>query len=99
MDIVEAFTQAVEEATRDIKAESRKRLQAISARAEEERAQAWDAYHKLRRTHRYAAHKELSDELDRIYRRKTAADQAEWSARGRACAQVAREVRARLAQP
>ena len=94
MDIVEA----IEEATRDIKAESRKRLQAISARAEEERAQAWDAYHKLRRTHRYAAHKELSDELDRIFRRKAAADQAEISARHRACRQVVWELRERLAQ-
>ena len=94
MDIVEA----IEEATRDIKAESRKRLQAISALAEEERAQAWDAFHKLRRTHRYAAHKALNEERQRIVQRKAAAEQAEISARHRACRKVVLELRARLAQ-
>jgi len=94
MDIVEA----IEEATRDIKAESRKRLQAIIARAEEEREQARAAYHKRYRTDRYGAHKALSEERRRIVQRKAAADQAEISARHRACRKVVRELRARLAQ-
>ena len=94
MDIVEA----IEEATRDIKAESRKRLQAISARAEEERDQAWAAYHKRYRTDRYGAHKALNEERQRIVQRKAAAEQAEISARHRACRKVVLELRARLAQ-
>ena len=93
MDIIEA----IDEATRDIKAESRKRLQAISARADEERDRAWSAYHRSRPHRRFSTQKALRVELARIVQRKAEADQAEVSARHRACRKVARELRARLA--